>query len=125
MLTSDVFFALSLSFLATGFGMLLNPHFYEKAINEMIDNEGVLFLGGIMTLIVGFIIVDFKGIGGWAWVITFFGYLTVFKGLFLLLIPEKSADLSRFVIKKTKVLQMVSSAILLFGIVFLILGLGA
>lgn len=123
MLTSDVFFALSLSFLAAGFGMLINPRFYEKAIKEMVDNEGVFFLSGIMTLIVGFIIIDFKGVGSWAWVILLFGHLTVFKGLFLLLIPEKSVDLSRFVMKKTGVLQMVSTTTLLLGIIFLILGL--
>ena len=124
MLTSDVFFALSLSFLATGFGMLINPRFYEKAVKEMIDSEGVFFLGGIMTLIVGFILIGFKGIGDRAWVITAFGYLSALKGLFLLVIPENSVALSRFVIKNTKVLQMLSATTLSFGIIFLILGLG-
>jgi hypothetical protein len=123
MSTANLFIPLSLSFLAVGFGMLINPHFYEKAIKEMVDNEGVFFLSSIMTLIVGYIIIDFRGVGSWAWVILLFGHLTVLKGLFLLLIPEKSADLSRFVMKKTGVLQMVSTTTLLLGIIFLILGL--
>lgn len=124
MTTSNVFLVLGISFLAAGFGMLINPHFYEKAIRKMVDDEGVFFLGGIMTLIVGFFIVDFQGDGGWVWVITFFGYLTVLKGLLLLLIPEKSVGLSLFVMEKTRVLRLLAATTLLLGIVFLILGIG-
>jgi uncharacterized protein YjeT (DUF2065 family) len=125
MSTPTVLLALRLPFFAAGFGMLLNPHFYEKAIKEMIDNEGVFFLGGLLTLVIGFILADYQGTGSWSWVITWFGYLSVLKGLALLAIPEKSISLSRFVMKETKFMRLIAGTILLLGVILLILSFRA
>ena len=76
-------------YLMVGLGMLFSPGYYHKAMGEMLKNPTVLYLGGAMAALAGFLIVTYHNIweSSWVVVITIFGWLALLKGFMFLVFP--------------------------------------
>lgn len=88
-------------YVAVGLGVLLNASFYRKAFNDMLKNSAFIFLGGIMALVIGFLIVNFHNVWvkDWTVLITILGWLALLKGLLMFLIPKPFLSFSKVFIK--------------------------
>jgi len=50
---------LAIIYLSFGFGLIFSSNYYKKEIPKLLDNTGYLFLGGIMAIIAGFLIISY------------------------------------------------------------------
>jgi hypothetical protein len=78
-------------------GMLLNFNAYQAMIGEFSKSPSLSYLGGLLGLLMGLIILQFhnKWEAGWPVVITILGWITLIKGLVLMLFPVSVIDLWR------------------------------
>lgn len=87
----------AVAYVVIGLGMLLNYGYFKKMFNEMMKSAGFLYLGGIMALLAGFLIVNFHNVWVWDWtvIITVLGWLALLKGVLLLLAPKVMVAFTR------------------------------
>lgn len=109
---------LGLAYTVIGIGMIADKDYYYKMMNKMRTNTPVLYLGGIMALVIGFLIVMYHNvwIESWIVIITILGWAALIKGVLLLLIPEAFMDLTTSWFKN-------KNSFLPIGVCALILGL--
>ncbi len=121
-MTTSIFIAklFAITYLAIGLGILFNPKYYYKVMKEMVKDKGTMYLGGIMALIAGFLIVNYHNVweSSWTILITIFGCLALLKGVFLLVFPEWFMDFSYSILKKEKILPFIGFFVLVIGGVF-------
>lgn len=111
---------IGLTYVVMGFGMLLNQETYRKLFKEMLDSRAFLFLSGLMVMVIGFVMVMKHNIwdGGFAVLVTLFGWLALIKGVLILLFPDSMIDISKSFVKSEKNLQLYSFLIIAFGLIF-------
>jgi len=89
-------------FLAQLFGVYLivagimyvaRHHFIRSVINDYFDSPSVVFIGGMLSLIFGLMIILGHNIWepNWKVIITLFGYLMFFKGIMHWFFPQQAA----------------------------------
>lgn len=76
-------------FLSIGLGFLINRNYYKKELVKMLDEPGFMFLGGLMALLIGMLIIQYHNIWVWDWIviITLIGWLALLKGIFIFIFP--------------------------------------
>lgn len=116
---------LALVYLAIGAGMIMNGKYYKKLIDDMMASPATIYLGGIMALIAGFLIVSYHNIWSqdWTVVITLFGWMGLIKGVTLLAFPKAMRAITKSMMKKWNFSVLGFCAIIL-GLVFGYLGMG-
>ncbi|MCK9186439.1 hypothetical protein M0P48_03305 [Candidatus Gracilibacteria bacterium] len=84
-----------------GLGMIFNYKYFKKAVDDIIKNPGFLYFGGIMALVVGFLIVTFHNIWvkDWTVIVTILGWTSLLKGVLLLLAPKMLVVSTKFLMK--------------------------
>ena len=121
---AQIFQVLSLVYLAVGIGMLINPDFYKKIFQDFIDSPTALYLGGIMALIVGYLLVTFHNVWEMDWhvIITVIGWMALIKGMLILVRPKAMITLTKAIIKKESALKIMSVFVIIVGLLFSFLG---
>ncbi|MHC4104175.1 MAG: hypothetical protein ACYSR9_04490, partial [Planctomycetota bacterium] len=82
---AQIFQVLSLYYIAVGIGILVNTQFYKKVFEDFIERTSILYLGGVMALGVGYLLVAFHN----TWtkdlsvIITIVGWLALVKGILI------------------------------------------
>lgn len=86
---AQIFQIFGLMYLAVGIGFLLNEGYLKKLLTGFCDNISLMFIVGIITLALGFIMVTFHNRWHchWGIIITIIGWLGLIKGLVLLVLP--------------------------------------
>ena len=121
---AQIFQVFSLAYIAVGIGILVNPRFYKKLFEDFIENAAVMYLGGIMALVVGYLIVAFHN----TWtkdlsvIITIVGCLAMIKGILILIRPNMIIALSKAMVQKESILKIEAIAVIILGLVFSFLG---
>lgn len=79
-----------LVYLSISVGIIFSKKYYQKALASMLDNTGLMYLGGLMALVAGFFIVKEHNIwsNDWTVLVTIFGWLALIKGILLLAAPQ-------------------------------------
>ncbi|MFH1284799.1 MAG: hypothetical protein ABIJ26_06685 [Candidatus Margulisiibacteriota bacterium] len=110
------FFALL--FVAIGLGMLIDRVYYHKMTKTIVKAPATIYLGGLLALLIGFILVESHNvwIKDWSVIITVLGWLALVKGVLLLLLPRPMMSLASRLVKG-------KNAPLVYGIILLVLGL--
>jgi len=72
-----------------GLSMFLNRKWTAIAIEEMTQNQGVIWLAGLFTLVLGLIMIALNNIwtSGLPLFVTILGWLTLIKGISILIFP--------------------------------------
>ena len=120
----QIFQAFSLVYLAIGAGILINSDFYKKAFADFTDSGGVMYLGGVMALVVGYLLVAFHN----TWtcdvsvIITVLGWIALIKGIVILVAPKAMAALAKVIIEKTIFMKVQALLALALGLFFSYVG---
>ena len=119
MTTAQIFQLLGATFFVLGLGMLANPKEARKFFSEATESIGLLYYGGLMALVIGYLLLTF---GGQSLILFVIGWLALLKGLFLLLFPSLVARLGKIIAKKKICLAVSTWVIMLLGLLFLFIG---
>ena len=98
--------------------------FYKKLFEDFIENASALYLAGMATLVIGYLILAFHN----TWtkdlsvIITIFGWLALIKGILILIQPKIMIALSKAMVKKESILKIEAIAIIILGLAFSFLG---
>ena len=70
-------------------GMFLNFAEYQRLYEEFSKSPSLCYLGGFMALLMGLIILQFhnKWEAGWPVIVTILGWITLIKGVVLIIFP--------------------------------------
>ena len=120
---AQIFQIFSLMYLAVGVGMLINPGFYKKLFTDFCESAAVMYLGGIMALAIGYLILAFHN----TWtkdlsvIITVIGWLALVKGVLILVQPKMMIALTKAMLKEN-LLKIEAIVVILLGLAFSFLG---
>ena len=80
------------TFAVLGLSMMSNKKWTAVVIEEITKNQGVVWLAGLFTLVMGAVIVVLNNIwtSGLPLLITILGWATLIKGAFILLFPNST-----------------------------------
>jgi len=107
----------AVALLAIGLGLLFSSKYYVKAYEAMMKEAGILYFGGVVALIVGFLIVTRHNVWqGWPTLITLFGWIALLKGVLLLVFPGFSVPMFKSWVASKSFIQI-------WGFVAIVLGL--
>jgi uncharacterized protein YjeT (DUF2065 family) len=121
---SQIFQIFSLAYLAIGIGIFINPDFYKKMLSGFMENPATLYLGGLMALIIGFLIVTFHNT--WTMdlsvIITIIGWIALIKGIVILIFPKTMIVLSKKIINSPIFMKIEAAIATIAGLAFSYLG---
>jgi uncharacterized protein YjeT (DUF2065 family) len=121
---AQIFQIFSLVYLAVGIGMLINPDFYKKVVTDFCESAAVMYLGGLMALAIGYLILAHRGIRctqDLAMILSLIGWLALIKGILILVRPNMMIAMTKAVMKDS-LLKILPALIILIGLVFSFLG---
>jgi uncharacterized protein YjeT (DUF2065 family) len=121
---AQLFQLFSLVYLAVGIGMLINPDFYKKLFTDFCESAAVMYLGGLMALAIGYLILAHRGIHctqDWAMILSLIGWLALIKGILILVRPNMMIAMTKAMMKDS-LLKILPAIIILIGLVFSFLG---
>jgi hypothetical protein len=103
---------------AMGFAMLVNRTRFPAMIGQLAQDQGLIFLTGMLSLLGGIAIVRVHNIwtGGWPVIITVLGWLAIFGGLVRMWFPHYAAPIA-------EIFAGNETALILGGVLVVILGL--
>ena len=99
-------------------GVLVNTAFYRRMVEEFIESPALCYLGGILALFFGLFILNFNNAwtADWTVIITIIGWLSVVKGVLLIVFPNVYLNFSNW-------MRMGDAMMRYIGIIYLLLGL--
>ena len=108
---------LGIFFVVTGVAMVISSKSVIVAMEQSVENKGILFVWGMLALLMGAVIVVLNDmwISGLALFVTILGWLALIKGAFILFFPGVAAPLYK---KFNK-----SGMIVFCGVVVFVIGL--
>ncbi|MHC5146911.1 MAG: hypothetical protein ACYSOP_05330 [Planctomycetota bacterium] len=123
---AQIFQVFSLVYLAIGVGMLINPAFYKKVFTDFADNASMMYLGGVAALVVGYLILAFRGCSvcfasGFSIIIPIIGWLALLKGILILVRPQWMLDMTKTMLKEN-LMKIWAFVILALGLAFSFFG---
>lgn len=110
-------------YLSFGLGIVINPELYQKLLQQLLIDPSIRILGGIMAIIIGFLILEYHNFweADWTIVISIIGWIALIKGILLLTFP-KFITIVKPVFDNEKSLRILAIFVMLIGIVFVYLG---
>lgn len=114
-------------FVIVAIGLMLNPKFYQGMMEDFLKNSALLYLGGVLALIFGIVVVLFHNVwvAGWQVIITIFGWMGLIKGIWLIVFPNSTGKLTQFYQKKPALLKVHMLIVLVIGLLLTIKGYSA
>jgi len=110
-------------FLAIGAAFIINPGKIQKLYEKMVGNEGLLYLGGIMALVIGAFVVTLHNIWvlDWPILITLIGWWGIIKGFCLIAFDDFAKNFSSLGRLNERSYRSIGTASFLLGLAFLYL----
>lgn len=109
-------------YLSFGFGMLLQPSYYKATLQELITSKTFLVMGSLLAIVLGVVLIAYHNVwqANWLISITIIGWISLFKGVFILALPEVYLKISKkiFTPKSIKWLTILVLAVGLFFLYF-------
>ncbi|PIU41757.1 MAG: hypothetical protein COS99_03815 [Candidatus Omnitrophica bacterium CG07_land_8_20_14_0_80_42_15] len=111
-------------YLIIAIGIMLNREFYQKVMEDFSKNAALVYIGGLLALVIGLLIVLSHNVwvANWTVIITIFGWGGLIKGTWLIAFPN---TVSKFMhaYQTNKTLLMIHSAVVLvLGLALTIFG---
>lgn len=106
----------AIALLAIGLGMLFNTKYYLKSFDAMMKESGMIYLGGVFALLIGFLMVTRHNVWeGWPTIITIFGWMALLKGVMLIVFPGLAMPVFKAWFKSKRVLRIIGVFALFIG----------
>jgi len=92
---------LGIIYLGAGLGILFNPKFYKKMLNEYMDDAPVIYINSLLIIIAGYLMVAFRSYwpSGWGTFVTVIGWIALVKGFMGLVTPNLFVKLGKKYVK--------------------------
>jgi len=121
---AQIFQIISIVYITIGIGIFVNPGFYKKLFEDFTENTAVMYLGGVMALTIGYLILAFHNTWtkDWSVIITIVGCLAMIKGILILIRPNLIIALSKAMVQKESTLKIEAIAVIILGLAFSFLG---
>jgi len=105
-------------------GLMCNMKFYQRMIEDFFKNTALIYLGGIMALAIGIVIVLFHNVwvAGWRVIITIFGWGGLIKGVWLIVFPNSLGKLTQIYQQKPALLRVHMVIVLVVGLFLIVKG---
>jgi len=105
-------------------GVMCNLKFYQRIIGDFFKNAALLYLGGVMALLFGIVIVLFHNVwvADWPVIITIFGWGGLIKGIWLIVFPNTAGKLTQAYQKKSSLLVVHLIIVLVIGVLLTVKG---
>lgn len=105
-------------------GILFNLRTYQKVMEDFCKNYALIYLGGVMALFFGLLIVLFHNIwvANWVVIITIFGWLGFIKGAWLIILPNTVTKMTEAYQKNVALLVVHLVIILALGVFLTVMG---
>ena len=80
----------SVIYLSVSLGAFFSPDYYRKIADDLFSNSALIYVAGLVTAIIGFLIVTYynKWAKSWIVLITILGWLAMVKGICLIAFPQ-------------------------------------
>ncbi len=111
---------LGILFVLVGLSMIFNSKAAASAIEESVQNKGILWLWGFLAVLIGAVVVVLNNAwtSGLPLLITILGWIALVKGVFILSCPKAAVSLyKRF--NKSGTLMLCGIIALVFGLILL------
>ncbi len=120
----QIFQLLALYYVAVGVGMLINQELYKKLFTEILDFSIMWLFGGILALVVGYLLVTFHNVWvmDWTVIITVIGWIALIKGLTILIRPNWMIDLTKAFFNIKNIMKIEGIVVTVIGLLFAFLG---
>ncbi len=120
----QIFQIISLVYLTIGIGILINPDFYKKLLESFIEDITALYFGGIMALVIGYLVVAFHNTWtkDFSVIITIVGWIALIKGILIIVRPKIMIALTKAIVSKGNFLKIEAIAIIVLGLALAGLG---
>ena len=118
MTDAQIFQVLGIVYLAVGIGVLINPSFYRNLLAALSEHPPAVYLGGLISLAVGFLLVTFHNIwivDDWTVIITILGWVALVKGVLLIIAPNTMIKMCKIFDSQMKKLFLLWAAILIIA----------
>ena len=124
MTDAQIFQLLGIVYFVIGIGIVINRDYYLRMFDGFIENSAVMYLGGCMSLIVGFLLVTFHNewTASWSVIITIIGWLALIKGFCLFLVPKLFIRMIRAMKEKPKLITYHTLFVIVLGFLCMVLG---
>jgi hypothetical protein len=112
---------LGIFFALVGISMVLNSRGTAAAIEEAVQHKGILWTWGLLSTLIGSVIVVFNSnmwTSGLPLLVTILGWIALIKGVFILLFPHAAASLYRKINKNGTLVFCGIVAIIIAAILF-------
>ena len=123
---NSIFFAKLLGpyFIIVSAGILFNLKTYHKIIGDFCKNSAILYFSGILALLFGLLVVLFHNVWvtNWTVIITIFGWLGIIKGIWLILLPNTVAFVTKAYQQNVVILMLNLLIIMTLGIFLTVMG---
>lgn len=115
---------IGISYFAMGVGAILNPLFYRKLIANFLETPSVIYLGGVMSLILGYFIAnfDFNKYTDIVWLVKLFGSLVLIKGLLIMVLPKHYLYLAKTFNKNISLMAFEVIFVIILGFALIYIG---
>jgi|GEM_PF-6341318 len=112
--------------LIVSISVLLNYQRIPILVHEFIESEGLKYIAGLVTLIVGIIVIIIHPIisNDWRIIITLFGWGAFLVGLVNLFIPELALQIIKLIASHRNLFTLFALTVLLTSLVLLAEGFG-
>jgi uncharacterized protein YjeT (DUF2065 family) len=124
MTDAQIFQILGIIYLTIGIGITVNPGFYKKLITNFTENPPAIYLSGIVALVIGCLLVTLHNFWtkDWSVIITIFGWASLIKGLFLIVLPKVSIKVGNAFKETKKLLRVWGIVVAIVGALLALLG---
>lgn len=87
--------------LVAGLSMLVNGKNIDAVFEDFLNSPGLIYLAGVLALLIGLAIVNLHNIWalGWPVIITVFGWICIFAGIFRMGFPTAVKSMGGWMLK--------------------------
>jgi hypothetical protein len=105
-------------------GVLLNLKVYRKVMEDFFKNTALVYLGGVIALIIGLLVVLLHNVwaASWTVIITIFGWAGIIKGVWLIVLPKTVVKFVEAYQKNTALLVVHLVIVLVIGVALTFFG---
>ena len=105
--------------LIVALGWLLNLKAYQRIIDGFIANAAMVYISGVLALLFGLLILQCHHIWtlDWRVIITIMGWISLIKGMYLILFPGSLAQVVKFYQKSPMFLRSHLILLLVLGVI--------
>ena len=103
---------------------ILNAQYYIKMVENFIESPALIYIAGLLAILTGLVLINTHNIwiADWPVIITIFGWLAFFGGIFRVALPKQVKTLGSTMIERKSLLLIIITINLALGCYLTLVG---